>query len=90
MEEDEMSIFLNTFIISFCYIVLWTIIIIIARCFITFNIFEVGETGYEILILLAFFQALGRENKPDEGEIIEEEEDYNDNQDETKDENKNK
>ena len=82
-----MNIFLNTIMLEFCYVVVWSIILIIARCFIDFNIFEVGETGSEILLILAFFQALGKENKPDEGEIIEEEEDYNN---ETKDETKDK
>ena len=88
-----MNIFLNTIIFEFCYVVVWSIILIIARCFIDFNIFEVGETGCKILLILAFFQALGEENKPDKGEIIEKEEDYNntDNTDNTdKDENKNK
>ena len=86
-----MNIFLNTIIFEFCYVVVWSIILIIARCFIDFNIFEVGETGCEILLILAFFQALGIENKPDEGEIIEEEEDdYNNTDNTDKDENKNK
>jgi hypothetical protein len=89
MEENKMNIFLNTIILEFCYVVVWSIILIIARCFIDFNIFEVGETGGKILLILAFFQALGKENKPDKGEIIEKEDDYNtDNTD--KDENKNK
>ena len=87
-----MNIFLNTIIFGFCYVVVWSIILIIARCFIDFNIFEVGETGSKILLILAFFQALGIENKPDEGEIIEKEDDYNntDNTDKDEDENKHK